>query len=94
MITHTHLERILDFKQLKQDSPQQLRELLSTFVEESMDLEAMGYDVTSLILHVVAKNLDSASGREWELHHGGEDAQTMDAMKQFLEESPSTRVLS
>ncbi len=35
---------------------------------------------------VVAKKLDPASRREWELHHGAEDAQTMDALTQFVEE--------
>ena len=68
MITHTHLERILNFKPLKQDSPQQLRKLLSTFVSNTMALETMGYDVNSsdfVWVHVIAKKLDPASRREW-----------------------------
>ncbi len=54
-----------------------------------MALEAMGYDVNSsdfVWVHVIAKKLDPASRRERELHHGGDDAQTMDGTKQFLEE--------
>ena len=89
MITHTHLERILDFKPLKQDSPQQLRKLLITFVENTIALEAMGHDVNSsdfVWVHVIANKLDRASRTEWELHHGGDDVETMDSMKKFLEE--------
>ncbi len=54
-----------------------------------MALEATCYDVNSsdfVWVHLIAKKLDPASLREWELHHSGEDVQMMDAMKHFLEE--------
>ncbi len=90
MITHTRTPRADPRHQAAEAGlAPTLRKMLSTFVENTMALGAMGYDVNSsdfVWVHVIAKKLDPASRREWELHHGGEDVQTMDAMKQFLEE--------
>ena len=54
-----------------------------------MALQGMGLDVGTsdfIWVHIAAKKLDTQSRRQWELHRKGDDAQSMDSLKQFLEE--------
>ena len=89
MIIHTHLEAIFDFRPIKEESPDQLRKLISNFMENTMALQGMGLDVGPsdfIWVHIIAKKLDTQSRRQWELHSKGDGAQSMDSLKQFLED--------
>ena len=84
MIIHTHLEAIFDFRPIKEESPDQLRKLISIFTENTMALQGMGLDVGPsdfIWVHIIAKKLDTQSRRQWELHSKGDDAQSMDSLK-------------
>ena len=87
MIIHTHLEAIFDFRPIREESPDMLRKLISNFMENTMALQGLGLDVGPsdfISVHIIAKNLDTQSRRQWELH--SHDAQSMDSLKQFLED--------
>ena len=89
MIIHFHLEAIFDFRPIKEESPDQLRKLISNFMENTMAIQEMGLDVGPsdfIWAHIIAKKLDSQSLRHWELHSKGDDALSMDNLKQFLED--------
>ena len=91
MIIHTHPEAIFDFRPIKEESPDQLRKLISNFMENTMALQGMGLDVGPsdfIWVHIIAKKLATQSRRQWELHSKGDDAQSMDSLKQFLKIEP------
>ena len=89
MIIHTHLEAIFEFRPIKEESPDQLRKLISNLMENTMALPGMGLDVGPsdfIWVHIIAKMLDTQSRRKWELHSKGDGAQSMNNLKQFLED--------
>ena len=56
-IVHTHLEAIYDFRLIKEESPDQLRKLISNLMENTMALQGMGLDVgpSDIIwVHIIA----------------------------------------
>ena len=58
MIIHTHQEAILDFRPVKEESPDQLRKLISNFMENTMALQGMGLNVGPsdfIWFHIIAK---------------------------------------
>ena len=88
MITHTHLDAVFKFKPLKQESPDQIRNIVGVYVENTMALEAMGMDIQAsdfMWVYLIAMKLDSETRQEWELHTTGDGVQTMASMRQFLE---------
>ena len=89
MIIYTHLEAIFDFRPIKEEAPDQLRKLISIFMENTMALQGMGLDVGPsdfIWIHIIAKKLDTQCRRKWELHSKCDDAQSMDSLKQFVED--------
>ena len=54
-----------------------------------MALHAMGLDVGSfdfIWVHIIHKNLDKTTRRQWELYSRGGDLQSLNEMKKFLEQ--------
>ena len=89
LISHTHLEAIFDFRLIIEESPDHLRKLTSNFLENTMALQLMGLNVGPsdfIWAHIIARRLETQSRRQWELHSKGDDAQSMDNLKQFLED--------
>ena len=44
LTVHTHLEAVLEFRPIKEESAEQLRKLVSVYLENSMALQALGLD--------------------------------------------------
>ena len=89
LITHTHLDAVFKFKPLSHESSDQIRKLVSVYVENTMALEALGMDIQAshfLWVYLITMKVDSETRRQWELHTTGDDVQTMASMRQFLEE--------
>ena len=89
MITHTHLDAVFKFKPLSYESSDQIRKLVSVYVENRVALEAMGMGIPasdSMWVFLIGMKLDSETRRQWELHTTGYGAQTMASMRKFLEE--------
>ena len=89
VIAHAHLEAIFEFKPIRSESADQLRKLVSIYVENTMALEAMGLDVDSadyIWVYHIANKLDTETRRQWVLNKAGNDFQTMESLKKFLEE--------
>ena len=88
MISHTHLQSIFEFPTLKYESAEQLRKLVSTYVENTMTLQAMNLDTSQcdfIWVYTIAKKLDPETRKQWELYSPGDDIQSMQQMKRFLE---------
>ena len=89
LTVHTHLEAILEFRPIKEESAEQLRKLVNVYLENSMALQALGLDTGAsdfIWVHIISKKLDKESRRQWELQSRGDDIQSMDELQDFLEE--------
>ena len=74
---------------MRSESVDQLRKIVSIHVENTMALEAMVLDVGSayyIWVYHIANKLDTENRRQWELNTAGNGFQTMESLKQFLEE--------
>ena len=87
MIIFTHMDAILEFRPLQQESAEQLRKILSVYLEKTMGLDSMGMETSdSIWVYTIAKKLDPETRRYWELYSPGDELQTMERTKTFLEE--------
>ena len=89
MIVHTHLEPIFEYRPIKEELPDLIRKMNSNFMENTMALQGLGLNVGPsdfIWVHIMAEKLDTQSRRHWELHIKGDEAQSMDNLKQFLED--------
>ena len=74
VIAVAHLEAIFEFKPIRSESADQLRKLVSIYVENTMALEAMGLDVDSadyIWVYHIANKLDTETRRQWVLNKAG-----------------------
>ena len=89
MISHVHIEAIVEFPPVKKECPEQLRKLLTNFMEKIMALQALGHDTDSsdnFWIYTIAKKFDSETRKQWELYSPGDEFQTVTDLKTFLEE--------
>ena len=89
MIIRSHLDAIVKFSPMQHESADQLRKLVTVFVENSLALTALGEDVDSadyIWVYLLAEKLDSETRRHWELHSPSDKRQTTDDLLKFLEE--------
>ena len=86
---HVHIEAIVEFSPVKKECPEQLRKLLTNFMENIMALQALGHDTDSsdyFWIYTIAKKFDSETRKQWELYSPGDEFQTVTDLKTFLEE--------
>ena len=87
IISFTHMDALFEFMSLQQESAEQLRKLLNVYLENKMALDSMSVETSdSIWVYTIAKKMDSETRRYWELYSPGDELQTMDQMKTFLEE--------
>ena len=89
MISHVHIEAIVEFPLIKKECPEQLRKLLTNFMENIMALQALGHDTDSsdyFWIYTIAKKFDPETRKQWELYSPGDEFQMVTDLKTFLEE--------
>ena len=89
LISLAHIDAILNFKPLNQESPESIRSLISCYVENAMALDELVKtedQLSCFLVRVISQKLDYVTRRQWELTSTGDDIQTMDQLKKFLEE--------
>ena len=70
MISHAHLEAIIEFTPMKHESSAALRRLINTYTENTMAHTGLGLKIDQCDLiwvHVLAKKLDPETRIQWEL---------------------------
>ena len=88
VICQAHLKALFHFTPIKTESVDQLRKLLSCYIENVMALQALGVDTNScdvIWVYTLAEKLDPETRKHWELA-SPDDPQTMEQMKKFLDE--------
>ena len=88
MMIRSHLDAIVKFSPMQQESADQLRKLVTVFVENSLALTALGeVDSADYIwVYLLAEKLDSETRRHWELHSPRDKWQTTGDLLKLLEE--------
>ena len=89
MIIRSHLDAIVKFSPMQHESADQLRKLITVFMENSLALTALGEDVDAadyVWVYLLSEKLDSETRHQWELHSPSDKPQTADDLLKFLEE--------
>ena len=88
LISRAHINAILNFKPLNQESAEGIRSLVNCFVENTMALNELVKEEDQLscfLVRVLSQKLDYPTRRQWELNSTGDEIQTMNHFKTFLE---------
>ena len=89
LISRAHIDAILNFKPLNQESPESIRSLISCYVANAMALDELVKtedQLSCFLVRVISQKPDYVTRRQWKLTSTGDDIQTMDQLKKFLEE--------
>ena len=87
-MSRAHIDAILNFKPLNQESAEGIRSLVNCFVENTMALNELVKEeeqFSCFLIRVLSQKLDYPTRRQWELNSTGDEIQTMNQFKTFLE---------
>ena len=87
LILNTHLDAILQLQPLSGESASQLRQLLVSFEENLMAIEALKVNTKNsdfIWVRIISKKLDQESRRQWELDYPGKKLQTLQQSRDYI----------
>ena len=87
LTVNSHLDAILQLQPLSGESASQLRQLLVSFEENLMAIEALEVNTKNsdfIWVRILSEKLDQESRRQWELDYPGKKLQTLQQLQDFI----------
>ena len=87
LTVNSHLDAILQLQPLSGESASQLRQLLVSFEENLMAIEALKVNTKNsdfIWVRILSEKLDQESRRQWELDYPGKKLQTLQQLRDFI----------
>ena len=86
-IKHAHLQAIMEFPEIRQESTEQLNKLTACFLENYMAHSTLRLKVDEcdpIWIYTITKELDPETRRQWEVHCSRDETQSMKDLCKFL----------